>query len=600
MLHGSKLSAERYIELLPLYIRQASRERPKLQLPTARHGCGARYQQRRQFHEYFVTHLPSSSLHPDSRSGPNLAHKFDRKASTPHTGSPKAAPAAHLNIGRDTTVVRIPLKSAKHHYGACVSRGSRPYNEDSHQAGVIELPAFAKRPPRSISARGKSLEPNGANSASGDPQVFYFGVFDGHGGAECSGYLREELHSYLEKTAEEFRLQSTLQSESKKVEVGSEEGEVKGAAKDALKKIHIVDKDDLPDKVAEGYTDDEQPAWMKSAEPIMQDAEQDKIQTLEKQLVQNWKKLVGGYFRRFKPADFSIYGDNTEADKDLKAGEDKRVEPKGSVIEEVVTYSFLKADYDFVSRQAAKEAEARDAVRAERPLNEDDHILGSSERTRVAMKKDQSFKGGSTCSVAIVSTPTPTPFWNPSTTSSMLVAHVGDTRILLCSTATGVAVPLTTDHHPSSPVEANRLRRYAATFVTDSFGEERISGLANTRAFGDIGSKRIGVSAEPEIRRVELGAAEYSFMVLVSDGVSGTLNDQEIVDIVKEAKTPEQASRDVVNFATEVSTEGDNATCLVVRLGGWERRQEGGYGSIGTKESRDYKRQDAMDPRRRQ
>jgi protein phosphatase PTC6 len=148
-------------------------------------------------------------------------------------------------------------------------------------------------------------------------------------------------------------------------------------------------------------------------------------------------------------------------------------------------------------------------------------------------------------------------------------------------------------------VESNRLRRYAATFVTDSFGEERISGLANTRAFGDIASKRIGVSAEPEIKRVELGPAEYSFMVLMSDGVSGTLDDQEIVDIIKEAKTPEQAARDVVNFATEVSTEGDNATCLVVRMGGWDRRQEGGHGSLGTKESRDYRRQNAANPRSR-
>ena len=194
-------------------------------------------------------------------------------------------------------------------------------------------------------------------------------------------------------------------------------------------------------------------------------------------------------------------------------------------------------------------------------------------------------------------TDTPVPFWNPATTSSMLVAHVGDTRILVCSTSTGAAIPLTTNHHPSSPIEANRLRRYAATFVTDSFGEERISGLANTRAFGDIASKRIGVSAEPEITRIEIGAAEYSFMVLVSDGVSGTLADQEIVDIVKEARTPEQAARDVINFATEVSTEGDNATCLVVRMGGWERRQEGGYGSMGTKEDRDYKREAAANPR---
>jgi len=124
-----------------------------------------------------------------------------------------------------------------------------------------------------------------------------------------------------------------------------------------------------------------------------------------------------------------------------------------------------------------------------------------------------------------------------------------------------------------------------------------MSGLANTRAFGDIGSKRIGVSAEPEIHRVQLAPAEYSFMVLVSDGVSGTLTDQEIVDVVKEAKTPEQGARDVVGFATEVSKEGDNATCLVVRLGGWERRGEGGVGSMGTKEIRDYRKSVAEEPR---
>ena len=144
------------------------------------------------------------------------------------------------------------------------------------------------------------------------------------------------------------------------------------------------------------------------------------------------------------------------------------------------------------------------------------------------------------------------------------------------------------------------MRRYAATFVTDSFGEERVLGLANTRAFGDMASKRIGVSAEPEICRVELGPAEYAFLVLVSDGISGTLSDQEIVDIVKEARTPEQGANDVVNFATEVTTEGDNATALVVRLGGWERRSEGGLGSLRTKEMRDWRRQEALDPRSRQ
>jgi protein phosphatase PTC6 len=592
MVNGSKLNAEQYMSQLPKYIRQVSRERPKLHPPVFRSGS---YSQQRGFHDYFVTHLPSSSLHPDSkRPGPPV-HRFDRKASTPHTGGNRAPAAAHPSVHRDTTVVRIPLKSAKHHFGACVSRGSRPYNEDSHQAGVIEMPAFAKRPPKSVTVKSGQREAEGADTASGDPQVFYFGVFDGHGGAECSGYLKDELHKYLERTAEKFELRSTLYDTSKTAAVGTEDNaDVREGAKKALDEVNVADKQDVPEKVAQGYQDDEEPAFMKSAPPVSQDADQASIQKLENDLVQNWKKLVGGYFRRFKPAYFSIYGSNTENEKD-PGKEVEKLPESGSVIEEVVTYAFLKADYDFVSAQAAIEKESRDNVKADRPLNDNDHFLSSGPRPE--SQHHRSFKGGSTCSVAMVSTPSPTPFWNPSTTSSMLVAHVGDTRVLLCSTATGVAVPLTTDHHPSSPIEATRLRRYAATFVTDSFGEERISGLANTRAFGDIGSKRIGVSAEPEIRRVEIGAAEFSFMVLVSDGVSGTLNDQEIVDIVKEAKTPEQAARDVVNFATEVTTEGDNATCLVVRLGGWERRQEGGYGSLGTKESREYKRQDANDPR---
>jgi protein phosphatase PTC6 len=99
--------------------------------------------------------------------------------------------------------------------------------------------------------------------------------------------------------------------------------------------------------------------------------------------------------------------------------------------------------------------------------------------------------------------------------------------------------------------------------------------------------------------RVEVGAAQYSFLVLVSDGVCGQLTDQEIVDVVKEARTPEEGARDVVGFATEVTTDGDNATALVVRLGGWERRNEGGGGSLRTKEEREYRRSEAQNPRSR-
>ena len=510
-------------------------------------------------------------------------------------------------------MVRIPLKSAKHHFGASISRGSRPYNEDAYQAGVIELPAFAKRQPMSLTRKRNGNEASGegtsAQGASGDPQVFYFGVFDGHGGAECSGFLRENLHEYIEKTATDFELQSSLRQASGQQQEAAP-GDYEGGSdelkqgKEALDSIETAKESDTR---MEGESGDGRPKGAKERShpqypgdpPLIQGANRDTMISMETTLVQNWKRLVGGYFRRFKPAYFSLYGGyqalGEESESLQASGKDVR---SGAAIEEVMTYAFLKADYDFVSAQAAKEDQNDDQTKAERPLN-DEEVLGKPHQHAREIGGPKRFKGGSTCTVAIVSTPSPTPFWNPATSSSMLIAHVGDSRVIICSTATGAGIPLTSDHHPSSPVESNRLRRYAATFVTDSFGEERVSGLANTRAFGDIASKRIGVSAEPEIKRVELGAAEYSFVVMISDGISGTLNDQEIVDIVKEAKTPEQAARDVVSFATEVTTEGDNATCIVVRMGGWERRQEGGRGSMGTKASRDWKREDANGPSNR-
>lgn len=487
-----------------------------------------------------------------------------------------------MGLSRETTVVRIPLRSAKHHFGVSLSRGTRLENEDSFQAGVIELPAFAKRAPLSLTiGRNEGSragdENRAADSASGDPQVFYFAVFDGHGGTECSGFLRDNLHEYVQNAAGEFELKSSLGNN------GSPES------------------DDSTASGEESFTSEPDETSQQSSGdlPIIQEGNRMKIGKLEKSLVAKWRDLVGGYFRRFRPMHFAFSGENPPRGDTFSSSLKGRLRgtDTGVPVEEVMEYAFLQADLDFVSAQATKDDD--DMVQAEKPLNDCDVLHNPNISTKPSVGEGKRFKGGSTCSVAMISTPTPTPFWHPASPCSMLISHVGDTRILLCSTETGIGTPLTTNHHPSSPVESTRLRKYASSFTTDSFGEERMSGLANTRAFGDIQSKRIGVSAEPEIRRIELGPAEYSFMVLMSDGVSGTLTDQEVVDIIKEARTPDQGAKDVVSFATEVTRDGDNATCLAVRLGGWERRQEGGLGSMGTKESREFRRKDATNPRTR-
>ncbi|KAK4130348.1 protein serine/threonine phosphatase 2C, partial [Trichocladium antarcticum] len=535
---------------------------------------------RRDFHNYFVTHLPSSSLHPDSRSSAGPGHKLPRSASTPHTPWPGGGPAAAPpNMpGRDLTVVRIPLRSAKHHFGVSVSRGQRRSNEDTNQAGTIHMPAFARRVPVSLSrsqAARAAGESTNADSALGDPQVFYFAVFDGHGGSECSEFLRDELPGYIEEAAAQFGLESSLKKDAKPDSMRDPETGPPGQeTKQQLEARHEYQ--------AASSTD----------------TSSSKAAKLESELLQEYKRAIGGYFRRFRPSYFGV----PEASSTREPA--TAVEPAPQTIpitlESVLTYAFLRADLDFVTAQARK-PDPDDLYVADYPLNKDE-ILGSPHLPPSGHRigGPARFKGGSTASVALISTPTPAPFWHPAAHSTIAVAHVGDTRILLCETATGLAFPLTQDHHPSSPAESRRLRRYAAdSLVTDSFGEERIQGLANSRAFGDMQSKRIGVSAEPDVRRHDLRPAEYAFMALLSDGVSGTLSDQEIVDVVKEAATPEEGARHVVEYATEVSGDGDNATCLVVRLGGWERRCEGGLGSLGTKEVRELRRAEALDPRRR-
>ncbi|OAA35668.1 Protein phosphatase 2C domain containing protein [Metarhizium rileyi] len=553
-------------------------------------------QLRQYFHTYFVTHLPSSSLHPDSHRVVGPGHKLPRDASTPHTPSPGPSPAA-VSIpnmqSRDLTVVRIPLRRAKHHFGAATARGSRPYNEDTDQAGTVDIPAFAQRGPMSV--RQKPGEATPADSVLGDPQIFYFGVFDGHGGTQCSHFLRDELHGYIEEAAIGFGLQSSLRKskpgrDKQKPIAGSNPApshnrraldsvEMK-SAQEVEAKIDVSDPDEhlFHDRPNHG----EALAGTKSPPAESQNIE--KAIQLERDLVRAYSNTIGGYFRRFSPEHF---------DMSPEAGTQASIN-----VESSLAYAFLRADLDFVSAQARK----ADPDDSDQPLN-DDEILGAPHATPSGhgIGGATRFKGGSTASVALISTPTTAPFWHPAAHSTLVAAHVGDSRILLCETATGLPHPLTSDHHPTTPTESRRLRRYApaGSMVTgDSFGEERIDGLANSRAFGDISSKRIGVSAEPEITRVEMGPAEFSFLVLMSDGVSGTLSDQEIVDVVKEAKTPEQGARNVVDYATEVSRDGDNATCQVVRLGGWERRSEGGLGSMGTKEIREVRKAEAQDPRR--
>ncbi|OBZ79580.1 Protein phosphatase 2C 4 [Grifola frondosa] len=195
---------------------------------------------------------------------------------------------------------------------------------------------------------------------------------------------------------------------------------------------------------------------------------------------------------------------------------------------------------------------------------------------------------GATASVVLLQSldyPT-TPFFT-SEKLALTVAHVGDTRVLLCMTD-GRVIPMTENHHAEARIEAARLRKMMGGLITDSFGEVRWMGaLANTRCLGDLKFKPFGVTPEPQVRSMLLDAGPAcSHITLLSDGVSSVLSDDEVADLARGAPTPRHAAQRILEFAEEMGSE-DNMTALVVPLAGWGAIS----GPDRTRELREYRRQ---------
>ena len=128
-------------------------------------------------------------------------------------------------------------------------------------------------------------------------------------------------------------------------------------------------------------------------------------------------------------------------------------------------------------------------------------------------------------------------------------------------------MPLSWDHTPFRKDEYERVRRAGARVLTldqveglkdasapcwrteddDAADPPRLwlpdalyPGTAFTRSIGDAAAERIGVIADPEVRRRELGPADR-FAVLATDGVWEFVSNQEAVDLVAAVPDPQRA-----------------------------------------------------------
>jgi protein phosphatase PTC6 len=57
-------------------------------------------------------------------------------------------------------------------------------------------------------------------------------------------------------------------------------------------------------------------------------------------------------------------------------------------------------------------------------------------------------------------------------------------------------------------------------------------------------------------------------MVLISDGISSVVSDQEIVDLARGATSPKHAAMRILSFAEEMGSS-DNLTAIVLPFIGW-------------------------------
>lgn len=490
------------------------------------------------------------------------ANNLPRTLSSPATRAYRTF--VRLRCSEGKRCARIPLTTSV--YGQVASRGTRPYQEDTWSVSCLEVPTDHLR--KSLLRDGRisteaernwhwDTEQYPADEAVAG-QVNWWGVFDGHGGGYASRYLADYLHQIFENVEPDMvthTVQFTREhggyfrrftggalerwtrhddlrpfregrsgrppTESTKA-VGKEQGEERPSSDRVQTQASALNKADMSPETGSGA-----------------------ILAAKKIAIPNWDD--NGLTRRISPPE--------------------GMQQEVLSLSERATLAFLVADHHILTCHQQPSAERRNGGIEDTP---NIHILESV----VPRQGRKQQPGGSTASVLMLhSLDAPPSVWYDSQFLFLGSWHVGDTRMLLCPTADGKAIPLTKYHHPDSLSESERLRRLGAGVITDSFGEARWMGaLANTRAIGDGEFKAAGVTAEPEVLSQVIRSENYSHVTLFSDGISSVMSDQEVVDLARGCRHPQEAAQRILTFAEELGVE-DNATVVVVPLKGWAKSE---------------------------
>ncbi|KAG0297914.1 hypothetical protein BGZ96_004267 [Linnemannia gamsii] len=504
--------------------------------------------------------------------------------------------------------LRVHLDKYRDIVGLRSTRCQRKYNQDRYKVLVLDAP----QPEGNSATTVTTPVANSSNNTKAISQMdadqktlFYFAIFDGHGGSHTADYLTANLDEYIEaakpemvpKVIKELRklggyfrnfrphfLEPFLPADFEKKGLKDAEDRAKqqrrvhipgkgGQVKPMIFIPHPNATEEEQDQTLESLENQTMAAGTKIDSTALAPTE---VPLSEEQRKQK-ERAATNKPRVVMPQEKEEEEDEYDEDDDPFVITRRRNLNRTSPLPGGTTAYFgtdrseyaslsLRAE-DLVEKEKRKQQAAAAAVTPmPTTMTLEQRLCLSFLQCDAELVRDK-YRDGSTASVVIVQSKGA--FWETKDDLDLILAHVGDTRILLCEAPRGESIQLTTDHHPDAVVEADRIRRMAAYVSADSFGENMFLGqLANTRALGDIAMKPFGVSAEPELVRRTVKAREAAFLVLISDGITSVMSNQEVVDCVKLENNPTQAAANVLNLAEQLGAE-DNCTVMVVKLPAW-------------------------------
>jgi len=384
---------------------------------------------------------------------------------------------------------RINLSKSRDFVGIRSTRCQRKYNQDRYKVLVLNPPTLSpelsaaaaaaacgkpnEKQGKGAGGKGTATTTEGAQMDADKKTLFYFAIFDGHGGSHTADYLTANLDEYVERAQPDmvpnvikelrklggyfrsFRphfLEPFLPSNFEEAYGSKQSAEDKARQQ---RRIHIKGKGGqvkpmifIPHPNA-------------SEEEQQQEVESIQSSTLPKiDPASSSSKGASGMDKKEVPSKAKANEEEIEYDEDedpFVIARRRRLNKTSPLPSGTTSYFGTdRSEYQnlFLKEMVDPSSETL-AVPPDPPIPStmtlEQRLFLSFLQCDTELIRDK-YTDGSTASIVVVQSKGA--FWETQEDLDLIVAHVGDTRILLCEALKGECVQLTTDHHPDAVVEA--------------------------------------------------------------------------------------------------------------------------------------------------